>query len=71
MKWTEFHGFASSPALTFFDVMSVGSIPARGQVFSTPPKEVLAAYSLQWMEGISTIAKEERLSKNAEFTGGG
>jgi hypothetical protein len=31
--------------LTFFDVMSVGSMPARGQVFSTPPKEVLDAYS--------------------------
>src|SRR5215468_6481996 len=25
--------------------MSVGSMPARGQVFSTPPKEVLDAYS--------------------------
>jgi hypothetical protein len=29
--------------LTFFDVMSAGSMPARGQVFSTPPKEVLDA----------------------------
>src|SRR5262249_18047845 len=43
VKWTEFHGFASSPGLTFFDVMSAGSMPARGQVFSTPPKEVLDA----------------------------
>jgi hypothetical protein len=37
--------------LTFFDVMSVGSMPARGQVFSTPPKEVLDAYSSRTARG--------------------